>query len=187
MVDDSHTFSLLKQKVEERLGLKPRTPNDFRTLSAEIRRTVGQTLGVTTLKRLWGYVKNPNSPTFSTLTILCRYVGETDWYSFCALNNMPGGSGFNQQKTLYATDVPEGDTIRVHWGNNKNCLLLKLDSGSRFRVLASRNVKLDVDDVIVVPVIMLGEPFTVTECQRGDVAMGSYTSGKHGLVQIIER
>lgn len=186
MADNSHEISLLKLKVEARHGGPLRTPNDFRALSVAIRQDVGQTLGVTTLKRLWGYVTNINRPTYSTLSILSRYAGYADWNTFCVTcGTESGASGFHPRKTVEAKSVPPGSRLRITWGDSKSCVLERLEPASLFRVIESTNVKLEAGDVVSVPLMVVGEPFVALDCQRNDVRLGTYTSSGHAVIKMI--
>ena len=55
---------------------------DFEKLSSEIEAKTHIVLSVTTLKRIWGRVKYPHSPTVTTLNTLAQYLDYTDWRAF---------------------------------------------------------------------------------------------------------
>ena len=179
MIDDSHKFSLLKHLVEEKFGQRPRTPDDFRALSAAIREEGGQTLGVTTLKRLWGYIANNSRPTFSTRSILSRYAGYSDWDVFTRACSRPDdASGFNTARLIMCVDLRPGQIIILKWGSNKGCKLRATDNPRQLRVIEAVNIKLLVDDLLTVESFIIGQPLMASECLRGTTQLGSYTSGR---------
>ncbi|MDE6100745.1 MAG: hypothetical protein K2G01_06835 [Paramuribaculum sp.] len=73
----------LKSGVADRFGLPLRTSADFVRLSDSISESGAGYLSQSTLKRLWGYVKDTRAKHLSTLDILARYLGSADFHSFC--------------------------------------------------------------------------------------------------------
>ena len=72
----------LRDKIEETIGRKMKTPKDFDFLSEQVFEKLHETVSSTTLKRIWGYLSEASIPRISTLDILSQYVGYTDWASF---------------------------------------------------------------------------------------------------------
>lgn len=73
------------QMIEEKLdwGKSQDWNNyDFEKLSVEIEEKTKVILSVTTLKRIWGKVKYPHSPTQTTLNTLAQYLDYADWRAF---------------------------------------------------------------------------------------------------------
>ena len=60
------------------------TPKDFDFLSERIFEEVHEKVSSTTLKRIWGYLQNDNTPRSTSLNILANYVGYADWDNFLA-------------------------------------------------------------------------------------------------------
>lgn len=74
----------LREAVEQAAGCRMQGHKDFVFLSDAIFERTRQTLGVNTLKRLWGQLEEETTPRLSTLNILAQYVGFDDWDSFAA-------------------------------------------------------------------------------------------------------
>ena len=72
----------LRDKIEETIGRKMKTPKDFDFLSEQVFEKLHETVSATTLKRIWGYLPETSVPRISTLDILSQFVGYTDWASF---------------------------------------------------------------------------------------------------------
>lgn len=72
----------LRDKIEDAIGRKMKTPKDFEFLSEQVFEKLHETVSATTLKRIWGYLSEASIPRISTLDILSQYVGYTDWASF---------------------------------------------------------------------------------------------------------
>jgi len=73
----------LKAAVELKCGRKILTPKDFYFLSTYIVEQQHETVSVSTLKRLWGYIQTSSVPRRSTLNVLSRLLGFPDWDTFC--------------------------------------------------------------------------------------------------------
>ena len=72
----------LRDKIEETIGRKMKTPKDFDFLSEQVFEKLHETVSATTLKRIWGYLSETSVPRISTLDILSQFVGYTDWANF---------------------------------------------------------------------------------------------------------
>lgn len=73
----------LKDAVVTVFGQTLDAPTDYERLSADIQRRTGELISVSTLKRLFGYIKPGTIPRPSTLSVLARYVGSAGWSDFC--------------------------------------------------------------------------------------------------------
>ena len=60
------------------------TPKDFNFLSEHIFEENHTRISPSTLKRIWGYLQNDNTPRSTSLNILANYVGYKDWDDFLA-------------------------------------------------------------------------------------------------------
>ena len=65
----------LKLAIEAKAGGKLATPADFSLLTAMIERETGCHVGLTTVKRLWGYIDCSSRLRDGTLSIFARFVG----------------------------------------------------------------------------------------------------------------
>lgn len=74
----------LKEAVVAAFGHTLDAPTDYERLSADIQRRTGELISVSTLKRLFGYIKPGTIPRPSTLSVLARYVGSAGWSDFCS-------------------------------------------------------------------------------------------------------
>ena len=87
MNDNNDSFYIKNciQMIENQLNWGPNqnwSNYDFEQLSAAIESKTKVVLSVTTLKRIWGKVKYPHSPTMTTLNTLAQYLNYTDWRDF---------------------------------------------------------------------------------------------------------
>ena len=94
MVDNYNPedFERLKQEVETLVGRSVKTPKDFEFLSRQIGGYTNETISVSTLKRMWGYVASPCKPSKYNLNLLSRMVGYSDWVAFAGGNEVMSSS-----------------------------------------------------------------------------------------------
>ena len=70
-----HEIRELIRLVESKLGRPLAAPVDFSLLSLEVEKTLNETISISTIKRLVGYVNDEHKPSVTTLNLLARYVG----------------------------------------------------------------------------------------------------------------
>lgn len=68
-----------KQKIEAKLGLPIRYPKDCDALAESIYTNCHKNISPSTLKRLFGFVKNIKQPHLHTLDVVANYVGYAHW------------------------------------------------------------------------------------------------------------
>ena len=82
----------LKKRIETSVKRKMKTPTDFIFLSGAVFERTRETMSPTTLKRLWGYIDGADQTRNSTLEILSRFLGFSNWDSFVAEIGKESGS-----------------------------------------------------------------------------------------------
>ncbi|MEG1119390.1 MAG: hypothetical protein RSD84_03500 [Bacteroidales bacterium] len=60
--------------IREKYGSELSSPKDFLCLSIEINDKCGKFISISTIKRVFGYVKYENKPSMCTLNILANYI-----------------------------------------------------------------------------------------------------------------
>lgn len=141
-------ITLLRQLVEESADHRIETSNDFIFLSGEIRGRLNENLSVSTLKRIWGYVDGYASVRPSTLDILARFVGFSDWETFvsdyCEVESVQSSHRVVSE-SIYAKDLNVGNQVEIAWNPNRKCLLT-YQGENLFVVCESENAKLKAGD-----------------------------------------
>lgn len=182
---DQTKLDLLKKTVEQTYGHPIGAPTDFDDLAARIRHATDRSLGISTLKRLWGYVKSSHSPSYTTLSILARYAGFHDWHSFCAHFQKTEESGFSKDGIIIAADLEPDTVIRAEWIGHKMCCLKKIGEPARFEVIESHNIKLAPGDTLTVTTLSVGQKLIATDCLRDCRSLGTYIGAtKEGLLSL---
>lgn len=175
----------LLSAVEERFKEPVRTTAGFEKLSANMEFQLGERLGATTLKRIWGYIPSLTTPRLSTLDLLARYVGHKDFKSFCKSLHAEDSSDFVTARNYITTaELREGDRILIGWAPNRLVKLAYL-GGEQFEVRESANAKLRAGDQIEASCFLKGWPLFVPGILRDGTMTPPYIAGKaHGLTRI---
>lgn len=88
----------LRDAIEKKTGRYPATPKDFDCLAADIYEQLHESVSASTLKRVWGYVDSDSTPRITTLNVLAKFIGYSNWHDFC--NSMDDeGSGMKDGAT----------------------------------------------------------------------------------------
>lgn len=136
----------LRQQVELVVHRKMVTPYDFEYLSDTILMRCQSKLSQTTLKRLWGYCKNPHRPFKSTLNLLSKFIGYKDFDDFVSKKDENTPSSFIHAASFISDkDLEIGDMVWISWAPNRQCMLTYQGDHS-FVVSAAHNTKLHVGD-----------------------------------------
>lgn len=191
---DPVALERLKQHVAATFTCNPKTPSDFDMLAADIFRRTGRTIGISTLKRIWGYVSAGHSTSFSSLTVLSRYAGYHDWEVFCERTAdeavlASSTSGFGIDTIIACHTLEIGTELQLRWLPDKWCILRKTGQPDLFRVIKSVNIKLAEGDTGRLNSVQVGVPLVLTACRRGDDPIGTYRGvTRQGLesVAIVE-
>lgn len=173
----------LKLVIEKKKGGKIATPTDFGQLTSMILRETGFHVGVTTIKRLWGYIDNNNRMRESTLSIFARFVGYRDWDDFCTTvhNNEGTESSFLSERQIISTNLAVDELVEIGWLPDRYCLIRHI-GGSRFVVEWAMNCKLHAGDTFCASFFSKGHPLYITDLSQNGSRQVAYVAGtRHGL------
>ncbi|MCH5231448.1 MAG: hypothetical protein J1F43_06600 [Muribaculaceae bacterium] len=175
----------LRNEIELKFGREITSPSDFDALYLAIKKETGKELSVSTLKRIWEYVKTDSSPRFESLSILARYLGFIDWKDFINSDKISDSSDFLDSDIIESKNLKEGDIVRLNWAPNRECDLKYLGK-DRYKVLNAVNSKLQKDDIINCSIFAQGEPLLCYEIERDDkiIAEGYIAARRRGIQTI---
>lgn len=169
------------------VGFTPSTPSDFNALSMMIKCKTKDSISLSSIKRLWGYVNYESFPSPTTLNILARFNGYDNWEEYLIDNistDESEASEFFSDYMINVSSLSAGENIRVAWSEDKWCLIECL-SDSRFKVVDSNNIKLKAGDTLGLHTICVGLPFYAFDIKRGDEVIAGYIGAKeNGIVSI---
>ena len=174
----------LKQQIEESVGRKMKTSNDFTFLSGTIWERTHENLSTSTLKRIWGYVDGPDKTRNSTLDILSKFLGFKDLDDFLNYISQDNGSDRVQKQHIKTEDLAVGDLVSVSWKPNRRCIFRYLGD-YHFIVEQAENSKLKVGNTFRCGLFILGEPLYLNELVQGNNPPVAFVVGnKDGLCEV---
>lgn len=186
MNSNHDNYSSLCRLLEAMAGRSMRTPLDFEFLRDSIYGQTHETIGLSTLKRLFGYVKSDSEPRRSTLDILCQYAGYMGWEDFCKRETAGEKSESNAfiAETLDSSDLASDACIIVIWNPDRRCVFRHLQ-GDRFMVVESINSKLSPGDTFRCPFFINGEPLYLNELSMNGAPPVNYVCGRLGGIRYF--
>lgn len=157
-MQNAKEIDALCRMIEESVGRRIATPMDFSFLSSAIAERCHEKLGITTLKRVWGYVDRYESFRHSTLSILSHFVGFHDWEDFL-LKYQDSSSAVRvvRGRILNALQLAENAMLRIAWAPDCRCVLRHRSNGN-FKVVSSNVSAIAVGDTFHCSNLIIGEP-----------------------------
>ena len=173
----------LKGDVEERTG-KLYSHGDFTRLSEMIYEKSKEMISPTTLKRLWGYLKQESpTPQTRTLNVLAAFVGFTDWQQYCNYQEHKNNysSEFVKHHTQHCFLMQSGEKIQISWYPKREVVLRHEGDGDLFTVVSSVNSKLEPGMTLHCETFTAKEPLLLKNVKGGSLTEScDYICGKVG-------
>lgn len=172
--------------IEDKLSLKLRYPSDCRVLQQSVFETTKEHIGLTTLKRMLGFIDYPNSPRSSTLDVIARYIGYPAYDLLLQdIGDSTNISAFADVESVDVCRLSPGDILVVSYIPHRR-LELEYLGESVFNVLQSSGSKLHQGDRIIVSQFAKGFEFIASDVVRNGLSLGGYVGAKQGgLTEII--
>ena len=180
-------YKRLQTAVEKAVGREMRTPRDFDYLTARIYDATGENLSAMTLKRFWGYLgeKNMRQLRLSTLNLLARMAGYTDWVTYYKESSAHGEieSDFLRNNSLIANSLQKGTMVQLMWHPDR-VVTIRHDGYEVFTVVESVNSKLSVGDTFRCGLIVENEALYLSQLIHEGNEPASYVCGREGGVKF---
>jgi len=170
--------------IETKLGRPLTAPVDFSLLSLEIEKSLNETISISTIKRLVGYVNDEHKPSITTLNLLARYVGYRNWDDL-QVHMEDTTSGSLNEEIIQTSSLAIGDELEMKWLPDRYCHV-KYMGEHRFEVINVEGSKhLQVGDTFETLVMCLGQPVMATNHMHGSEYRPVYIIGRrHGLSSL---
>lgn len=181
-------INALCEAIEQAMGRRLQTPKDFDLLSERVFARTGEMVSRNTLRRIWGKMDEERTPHLSTLSILARFIGYTDFGAFMdsAFADVEGGQPsmpFLGRHLSVLDGLTRGDRLRLTWHPDRVCDV-EYNGSLHFRVIHSEKTRLQVGDTFICGIIIEGEPLYLDQLQHGDNPPTTYICGKIGGVRF---
>lgn len=175
--------SQIIEKLKEKSGLSFDKSKDFELLCDAIFKQTGRTIGLTTIKRLLGYISDDRHTNDYTLNTIALYLGFTSWEDMCSTLRIDSDWCF-EDETYYIEDLCEGTKIRVKYLNRSVLFEVLLYQGNKvLLVKEAENSSLKQEDILFVEHIRKGEILEAKKVIRGENKGNYRTNGE--ILEII--
>lgn len=155
--------------VETEFGQPIRYASDCEHLSNAIFERTGERIGITTLKRMLGFVNDVSAPRVSTLDILARYL---QYENFAELNNVLGDDSdclrLAESDILVTDTLPEGAILEIELPCPAHKMKLRHRNGQEFEVLESTLLAIKPADRLTIGSMAKGVTMIVSKHTRGE-------------------
>lgn len=185
--NSNNEIETLIRLIEKRLNHVLKTPRDFDELSLEIKIRQNETISISTIKRILGYVSDRHRPSHTTLSVLARFVGCRDWAHFkqCLAENSTVTRLQPSGKLVQSSTLTPGDEVELHWEPCRQCRL-KYEGYLLYRVTESANNNLAPGDTFKTQAIVEGQPIIATEVTLGSRNLMAIVLGEEqGIADVV--
>jgi len=176
----------LKQEVERVVGHELREARDFEELSNRLLKGTRERLSPTTLKRLWGYLKNENVQTRPhTFDVLARFVGYRTYEDFCAQADQLDEvqSGIKAEEAISTEGLKRGQRLVITWRPNRR-MVVKHTGNCQFEIVEAKNTKLNVGDTFRCHLMIQHEPLYLDQLIHEGMPPTTYVAGQRNGVTV---
>lgn len=163
--------------LREKSGNEIRVSRDCELLALDVESVTGEHIGVNTMKRLLGFIADERVPRTSTLDVIARYLGYANWDALRLMDESNSNSAFDDRDEYLACYLEKGQQVMISYPPNRT-LTIENMGDNHFRVIESKNSKLQKGDLLTLTHIVRHYPLLVSEVVRDGQDLGSFTAGK---------
>lgn len=174
--------------LEEAIGFACTSASHFEKLRNYVYERTAQFLSETTLKRLWGYLDENVCARETSLSILARSLGFSDWDDFLKRNDLTPTGNMSPSNPSFGEcinvrkDLRKGDMVKIFWYPGRECLVEYMGD-LNFKVIESVKTRLSPGDTFSTHLLLDGHPLYLSNLIKanGGGAPTAYICGKiHG-------
>lgn len=176
-----------------KMEIDPVTDKEYALLAEDIMATTGESLGINTLKRMFGRVNDQTKATQKSLNIVARYLGYVDWNNYMTSLQLGAVHTFNinelgrgDYKHIYVDGLSHGAVVSFRFEPDGKMKLLYIGD-YRFRVLHSTSNVISVGDILIIYAFEDGRRLTArkVDCTQGNSLQGIAIGCLNGGVSYI--
>lgn len=172
-------------RIEQKFGGAIKYPKDCEGLSNAIKQACKQHISPSTLKRLFGFVKKVEQPRRYTLDVLANYIGFKDWDSCVRFSKSQDNSSFFMVDGIETRKLKKGNKVEFTYEPGRH-VVLQYNGSEKYKVISSRNSKLQDGDVIQFSYMALNHPLIAADVSRNKKSLGKFTAGKINGISSIK-
>ena len=189
MSDTNQNILLLCYSVEQSIDHRVATSSDFIYLAGVISGRLNESISVSTLKRIWGYIDGYHSVREHTLDILAMLVGYPDFETFVSdycQSDAVRSSQIVFTKPLNIEDLQRGDRVELQW-NPGRLVRLEYLSDSKFKVLYSEKSKIKKGDTFICRSFYLHHPYFLENLVHQNEEPCNFVIGNKGGLTVVRK
>lgn len=175
------------RRIREKSGIDMNKSVDFEILAQAIKDKTKESLGVNTLKRLFGYKTDKVVPRLSTMDVIAQYLDCSDYETLIKdLGEDADISLFTPIDSIEVKDLDNGTQIRISYEPNRIFFLTYLGELQFIvnEVEGSKNIQ--KGDILVITQLAVGHRFVVSHVFREGEDLGSYEAAKFKGLKSVE-
>ena len=159
--------------LKEKSNLSLDKAKDFTVLSASILEETNRYMGVTTIKRLLGYINDCRKTNEYTLNTIAIYLGCKSWNELCSSLRIDSDWNFEDER-VYVSDLEIGKLVSViYWNRKVTFEVVDFKGNKALKVTKVLNSSLKVNDILVIDYLEVGKILEAKEVYR-DSLIGNY-------------
>lgn len=172
------------EEIKQKANLSFDKAKDFSILSDIIFKETNRMIGVTSLKRLFGYINDDRNTNEYTLNTIAIFLGSDSWHDYLKLRRIDSEWDYNDD-AIYVQRLDVGTKISVCYLNRKiQFVVEEIEGENVLVVISSENSSLQKGDIAYINKIEIGEILQAEKVIRGE-SSGTYkTNGKITSVEI---
>ena len=169
MVLNNQIINRLKGKA----NLSFEKAKDFTILSSSIFEVTKRSIGVTTIKRLLGYIDDSRKTNEYTLNTIAIYLGYKNWEELCCSLRIDSDWNFEDDK-VYVDDLEVGKEVCISYLDREVVfVVIDYKSMKALKVTKVLNSSLKKGDILLIQCLEIGKVLEAKEVYR-DNLVGNY-------------
>lgn len=175
------------KRIRAEVGLDMTSSAHFDALAQHIKDKTNESLGVNTLKRLFGFKTEKVSPRLSTMDIIARYLDFTDYQTLVKeLGEDADISVFTPIEGIEVQNLEKGAQVRIAYDPNRVFEMTYLGDFKFLVNLAEGSKNILKGDILTITQLALGHRFVASHVVRDNLDLGAYESAKFKGLKSIE-
>ncbi len=173
----------IRELLKIKSGRKLIEPSDCDFISLDIYNVTNDRIGVNTLKRLLGFIDDERDARISTLNILAKYLGYSNW-EILSKAEMSNSTFDKVDGELDVNNLCIGQKIELSYLPDRK-IEVEYRGEHKFIVTNSLNSKLQVGDRFKASCLILNYPLIASDVMRQGQCLGQLKAGNiSGLTSI---
>lgn len=164
-------------RLKEKANLSFDKAKDFTILSSVIFEETKRSIGVTTIKRLLGYIDDSRKTNEYTLNTIAIYLGYKNWDELCCSLRIDSDWNFEGDK-VYVDDLEVGKEVCIsYWDREVVFVVIEYKRMKALKVTKVLNSSLKEGDILLIHCLEIGKILEAKEVYR-DNLVGNYRTNR---------